>query len=217
MIATRRSLGTTPTTLALLSVLPFAVLAIYVSRHSINVPWGEGWYYARAIVIPAYDGTLTWGGLWQPYTDNRIVMSRLLAVALTHLTRWNIRMHSLVAIAQAMAVFAFAVATFARGSRRGAAVVALPFSMLIFAVNMSTIWLRQYNDMLFPLLFLMIAGWRISAGPPRWRDFGCSGLRARRDTLEHDARSHGSRCSLVSGWRATADRYTTQPGRCSLG
>jgi hypothetical protein len=185
VIAPCRPLGTTRTTLALLSALPFAVLAAYVARHSVNVPWGEGWYYARTIVIPAYDGTLTFGALWEQYIDNRIVMTRLLTVALTHLTRWDVRMHSVVAMAQAMAVFAFGVATFARGSRRGAAVVALPFSMLIFAVNMSTIWLRQYNDMLFPLLFLMIGAWRISAGPPRWRDFVLAAVCALGATLSN--------------------------------
>jgi hypothetical protein len=156
--------------LALLSALPFAILATYVATHSVNAPWGEGWDYAQTVIIPAYDGTLSLGALYAQYMDHRIVVSKLLMVAYIYLTRWDVRTHSVVALIQAMVIFAFAVAMFSRGNRRGAWIVAVPFSMLIFAVNLATVWLRQYNDTLFPFVFLMIGTWTMTSGPPSWRN-----------------------------------------------
>jgi len=156
--------------LVLLSALPFAVLVAYVATHAVNAPWGEGWDYARTLIIPTYDGTLNVGELYAQYLDHRIVVSKLLMVAYTHLTRWDTRSHSVVALLQAVTMFAFAVAMFARGNRAGAWVVAVPFSMLIFAVNLATVWLRPYNDTLFPFVFLTVGAWVMTAGRPSWRN-----------------------------------------------
>ena len=156
--------------LALLSALPFAILATYVATHSVNAPWGEAWDYAQTLIIPTYDRTLNVAELYAQYIDHRIVTSKLLMVAYTYLTRWDLRSHSIVALMQAVAIFAFAVAMFSRGNRRGAWVVAIPFSMLIFAVNLSTVWVRPYNDTLFPFVFLIVGTWTITGGPPRWRN-----------------------------------------------
>ena len=143
-------------------------MATYVATHAVNAPWGEGWDYARTLIIPTYDGTLNAGELYTQYTDHRIVVSKLLMVAYTHLTRWDTRSHSVVALIQAVTIYAFAVAMFARGNRSGAWVVAVPFSMLIFAVNLATVWLRPYNDTLFPFVFLTIGAWVMTAGRPSW-------------------------------------------------
>ena len=89
-------------------------------------------------------------------------------VALTYLTRWDTRWHSVVAIIQATVIFLSVVAVFARDDRAGAWVMAVPASMLIFAVNVSTVWLRPYNDVLFPFVFLLLAIWVMTSGPPRW-------------------------------------------------
>ena len=156
--------------LAFLSALPFVVLATYVATHAVNAPWGEGWDYARTLIIPTYDGTLNVGELYAQYLDHRIVVSKLLMVAYTHLTRWDIRSHSVVALIQAVTIFAFAVAMFSRGNRAGAWVVAVPFSLLIFAVSLATVWLRPYNDTLFPFVFLTIGAWVMTAGVPSWRN-----------------------------------------------
>lgn len=154
---------------ACLSLIPLGALIVYFGMHTVNLPWGEGYFYSDHIAIPAYDHTLTPNMLFIQYLDHRNVVSNLLIAANTFLTRWDVRVQSIITIVEMVSVAVFAALAFRVDAPRLAIFAAIPFSMLFLEINFQSTWLRQYNDTVFPFVFISVALWAIRAWRPGWR------------------------------------------------
>ena len=144
----------------LLAVVPPAVLVLCVAFFSVNVPVWDDWAMVP-LLQKAYAGTLSAGDLWEPYTQHRMVVSRLVTLAGARLTGWDVRYEMALAVVCALGLWLLLL----RQAQRSSAALgrSLPpwlpalAALLIFGLSAQEAWLtgfQFYN----PLLALTGAG-----------------------------------------------------------
>lgn len=76
--------------LLLLVLVPPALILLWLDRWAVNMPYWDQWIFAK-IYDHVANGTLTWHELFRQHNEHRILVPRLLFIALAFLTGWNIR------------------------------------------------------------------------------------------------------------------------------
>src|ERR1700687_4454636 len=77
-----------PIAFALLAVLPPLLVAVYVARYKLGLPYFDGWALVPDIQ-KMFTHQLTWPDLWRPHNEHRILLPRLVLLGLARLTGWD--------------------------------------------------------------------------------------------------------------------------------
>jgi hypothetical protein len=144
----------------LLALVPLVGLLLSVAFFSVNVPVWDDWAMVP-MLQKAYAGTLSFGDLWEPYTQHRMVVPRLVSLAVARLTGWDLRSEMALAVACAAGLWLLLL----RRAQRSASALGrasplwLPalLALLVFGLSAHEDWFtgfQFYN----PLLALTAAG-----------------------------------------------------------
>ncbi len=82
-----------------------AVQMLLLFGDSVDVPFGDQWNFIS--FLRATDDGASWSELWAPHNEHRILVPRLVMLALARLTNWNIRAE--IALVHALIMLRFAV------------------------------------------------------------------------------------------------------------
>ena len=74
----------------LLAVVPIVVITVEAARYAVNVPLGDEWMIAP-LVVEAAAGRIDPRAIWAQHNEHRLALPRLLIIALSRLTRWDVR------------------------------------------------------------------------------------------------------------------------------
>jgi hypothetical protein len=156
-----------------LAAVPPVLVAAAVIRHGLRVPFWDGWAFVPTL-LDARDGTLTFADLWMQANEHRIVLPRLLLLALASLNRWDLRWELAAGLVLALAILGVLCVLVWR-STAGLAPPATPG--LILAASMSTFSLMQYDNWLWGWQVLMfmealgsvLVAWAVARWGAGWR------------------------------------------------
>ncbi len=154
----------------LLALVPPTVLVLCVASFGVNVPVWDDWAMVP-LLQKAYAGTLSAADLWEPYTQHRMIVSRLVTLAGARLTGWNVRYEMALAVLCALGLWLLLL----RQSARSAAALGRTFppwlpvlvALLVFGLSAHEAWFtgfQFYN----PLLALTAAGVLFLLTRPAW-------------------------------------------------
>lgn len=73
----------------LLVGLPPLLLAVWLIRFGVNVPFWDQWDAPAIQIIQATQGTLTWNSLWAQHNEHRILFPKLIFIGLAGLGGWQ--------------------------------------------------------------------------------------------------------------------------------
>lgn len=73
-----------------LAALPIAYTCLHVMNGAVDVPWWDDWALAPALV-KLHDGGFALGDLWAQHNEHRLVVPRLVLLALALATGWDVR------------------------------------------------------------------------------------------------------------------------------
>ena len=90
----------------LAAAIPPITVARAVCRYGVNVPFADQWQFVP-LLIDAVDGRLRWSALWAQHNEHRIVLPRLVMLALARPSRWDVRWE--MAMSMVIGVIAVAV------------------------------------------------------------------------------------------------------------
>jgi hypothetical protein len=129
--------------LAVLAALPPLVVAVYVARYKLGMPYWDGW-----VLIPdiqkMFTNQLTWQELWRTHNEHRIVLPRLIMLGLARLTGWDdgyeVALNLGLASATCLALLAQWRSTTARLGWAGANGLVPLISLLVFALTQWENW-----------------------------------------------------------------------------
>ena len=74
----------------LLAIVPIVVIAVEAARYAVNVPLGDEWMLGP-LVVEANAGRIDPRAIWAQHNEHRLALPRLLIIALSRLTRWDVR------------------------------------------------------------------------------------------------------------------------------
>ena len=72
------------------ALIPPILVAVAVARTAVNVPYWDQWQFAP-LLLDAARGHLDLRELWAQHNEHRLIVPRLLMLALAFLTGWNVR------------------------------------------------------------------------------------------------------------------------------
>jgi hypothetical protein len=156
--------------LALLA--PAAVMVALVLWHGVNVPHWDDWELLR-LLIRLRNGTLTWADLIAPHNEHRVLFSKLLLLALGHVTAWDIRA-ALIASLVLCLLHALLLAALARPLWRpglAAAWGTLLLSAIVFSPTQAENWywgwqVQWFIAALASSATVAFAAWSLAASSP---------------------------------------------------
>lgn len=151
----------------ILMLLPIALYMGSVARNGVNVPFADE-FAQIPIVVAAAHGHLTFGMLWLPHNDNRILLPNLLALLLLLPTHYNLTAEMWAGVAIVLASFVLLVRCLARTSDiRGWWL--LPVALLFFDLTQweNMLWGFQLAWYLI-LLMVVVAVYNLSTRPQGW-------------------------------------------------
>jgi MFS family permease len=151
------------------AAIPLICLIFFVSQHLVNIPWGESWTFAKTLIIPADDHTLPISGLTMQFADHRPVTYYLVSILDLFATRWDLRAYPFITILQALTWITLLGMQLKRQNNQAFYLALLPMSCLIFAINLSVVWIRGYFDQLFYPLLITASLYVITSQPRGWR------------------------------------------------
>ncbi len=160
----------------LLALAPLVVLVLCVTFFSVNVPVWDEWTMVP-LMQKAEAGTLSFTDLWAPQNQHRILLPRLIVLALAPLTGWDVRYEMALSVLFAVALWVVLV----RQAQRSACALGrtsplwLPalLSLLVFSLSQQENWLSglqlqiPLNTLTATAALLLLAqpglrGWRFA-------------------------------------------------------
>jgi hypothetical protein len=90
--------------LRLLALVPPVTVALVVWRYGLDVPHMDQWELVPLLQAAA-EGRLTLAQLWAPHNEHRLLVPRLVMLALARVTAWNIRYELVVGFLAALATW----------------------------------------------------------------------------------------------------------------
>jgi hypothetical protein len=73
-----------------LAIVPIVVITVEAARYAVNVPLGDEWMMGP-LVVEAAAGRIDPRAIWAQHNEHRLALPRLLIIALSRLTRWDVR------------------------------------------------------------------------------------------------------------------------------
>lgn len=125
--------------LGLASLVPFALVLIYVASYRLIVPFGDEWFMNGRVAIATVEKHLTLGDLLFVNGGHRTLFTNLATAVSTLLTHWDLRVESLISPVLSFVCFVLLIRMFRKAERRATLVVLVPFSLILFSLY------RDYN------------------------------------------------------------------------
>ncbi len=160
-----------------------AIILWVIWTRTAQVPYWDEWAFVP-LVLHADQGKLTLAELWAPHAGvHRIVLTRLVDLAIIRLTNWNrqveMTFHLAISIGGAWLLYSLLRATL-RSARLALALV-VPLSLLYFSLGQFANWFAPFELALIGSLFgLLLAVRAVTArtAPLPWHRFGLALLGA---------------------------------------
>ncbi len=161
------------TLVGLAILLPPALVVIAIGRYAVDVPFWDQW----ALVEPLrklYASQLSFSDLWAQHNEHRIVLPRLVMLALDWASRWNILYELYANVAFALLTFLFLWkllrTTLHQISPTFALMLAVLSSMFTFSLAQWENWTWGWQVAFFMnALGGVVAVWSLSRWPADWR------------------------------------------------
>ncbi len=145
-----------------------ALMIAFVMRYGLTLPYWDQWKFVPTLAC-FFDGDITFHDLWAQHNAHRIVVPRLVMLALAWLTRWNIAAELVVNVASAVVIFALLVAIARRmpSLRPFARLVPPAIALLVFSLAQwqNIVWGWQMQ--IFINVAAALAGLLVLTGPSR--------------------------------------------------
>jgi hypothetical protein len=143
-----------------LAVVPPLYLLIVVLTQTVDVPFADQWALVP-LLARSYDGSLTFHDLWAQHNEHRLLVPRILMLALARLSGWNTRVEMLGSIALAAAAFCvlvYQVRSTGQAMRMHWAWLVPALSLAIFSLDQAESWWGGWNLQIFLCVFGVHAG-----------------------------------------------------------
>ena len=131
-----------------------------VYKYWVNVPFGDQWDFIP-LIEKSYIGTLTFGDFWAQHNEHRPIFPRLIMLALSRLSRWNIFYELWVNIILALAIFKVLTMliykTFKCAKINNFWFIPV-ISVMIFSPNQSSNWLAGWQMQIFLNILAIVGG-----------------------------------------------------------
>jgi len=154
--------------IAILTLLPLAVLVVLVFTCGVDIPFYDAWDFLP-IIDKSLHHTLTFAELADADNGHRILMPRLIRLTLIHFNGWNIFHELLVNIVVEVGLFlvlAWQIRRTFSSFPRGRWIYALPvLSMIVFSLTQWLSWLDGGGIAIFLNVFAVVAGIVLLAQP----------------------------------------------------
>lgn len=155
----------------ILVFLPILLLIYMILKYGVNVPFGDQWDFIP-LIEKSYIGTLTFGDFWAQHNEHRLIFPRLIMLALSRLSRWNIFHELWVNIILALAIFKI-LTMLIYETFKGAKINNFWFipviSVMIFSLNQSSNWLSGWQMQIFLNILATVGGIKLlSAARIKW-------------------------------------------------
>lgn len=147
---------------------------IVILRYGVNVPYAEEWDFIAFFV--AHDlGGLRWIDLWAPHNEHRMVVPKIVMLALAPLTRWNLRAEMLLSAALAflglLLLLALARPALAEARPWTRIWATFTLSLLVFSLAQVGNWLwgwqvQWYIAVLGAILAIALTTWSLERANP---------------------------------------------------
>jgi hypothetical protein len=157
--------------LGLLAAAPPLAALVVITRLRVNVPWGDDWDLIPA-VLRAMNGRLEWTDLWSQHNEHRMVLVKVIVIALAGLNRFDLRAELWVGFVMTVATLLLLrhllVGTLGRD--RGEALTVMS-SLCLFSTVFFEQWLWPIVAVQWTLqlLTLVSLAWILARWPGQWR------------------------------------------------
>ncbi len=138
----------------LLSLLPFAALAVMFLLFSHNTPWMDQWEFVP-FLQKFHDGALRPADFWAQHNEHRIVFPRIIMLSLAQCSHWNIYAELAVNFLLGTGIFLLLTPPLARTARTIPWTVPLA-SLLLFSLSQWQNWFLGWQLQVFLSLFMVI-------------------------------------------------------------
>lgn len=156
-----------------LLALPAAVLAVFVARYGIALPYWDQWELVP-LLDKVYGGTATFADFFALHNAHRILFPRGIMIGLARLTAWDIRAELAVNVALGLALFAAWLFLLQTNLRRDVGFSRFPWalagSITIFSMAQWRNWLWGWQLQIF--LCVAMALWAVALLAWRPRGWG---------------------------------------------
>ncbi len=153
---------------------PLAAVLYVVLRYGVNIPYADQWDFV-SFVVADDRGAVRWIDLWSPHNEHRMVVPKLLMLALAEATHWNIIVEMLVSVAFAFAslllLFALARPTLCEAGPPLRLWATFTLSVYVFSLAQGTNWLWGWQIQWFlsvfaAILSIALATWSLQSPRP---------------------------------------------------
>lgn len=174
-----------------LAVVPVAYTCLLVVNGAVDVPWADDWALAPALV-KLHDGGFDAGDLWAQHNEHRLVVARVVLLALALATGWDVR----AAMALSVLLAAVTVLLLARQARRTALASGTPpspwapalLATVLFSFAAWQNWLWQWQVQVHLCVLAAVGGLSVLARPALGRrEVGVGALLGVASTLSFGA------------------------------
>lgn len=168
--------------LVLLPAISLMALILWVIwTRTAHVPYWDEWETVL-LVQRAHQGTLTLGDLWGLHANvHRIVLPRLLDLALINMTGWNrqVEMTADLGIAIATSCLLFSILRRTMETRWGLLILVVPASLLFFSISQFADWFAPFQVAFTTTVFgAVLCMYALTTDSLGWRRFGLALLGA---------------------------------------
>jgi len=145
---------------ALLVLVPALLVLLYISAFTIDVPVYDPWVFVP-LFDKLYSGTLTFSDLFALHNEHRVLVSRVVMLALGHVTEYDTRMECYLGYLFLLAAAALLFLRFRQyhgGALRGtgSSLAFLPIAFLLFSWRQYESFLNGWNFMHYMSLFFFV-------------------------------------------------------------
>jgi hypothetical protein len=158
----------------LLACLPIILVAAYIYRFGINLPFWDQWKVVDLLIKKQY-GTLSFADLFRQHNQHRPFFPRLLWIALAEFTHYNVNTQLWLNLSLVIGTFIFFIEHSAQIFRRlGRSLPSLliPFlSLLIFNLGHFESWLQGIQTIMFLQITCVVAGFLLLSESERGLSF----------------------------------------------
>lgn len=154
------------------ALIPPGLIAVVMYRYGLNVPFLDEWELVPRL-SKALDGQLRFADLWAQHNAHRIVLPRIVLLALARATDWNIRYELAANFAAAMGSLAFLVLLIRRTVKPLAPALTpwliLTASLMTFSLSQTANWLWGIQMVMFMnALAAAFTVWALARWGQRW-------------------------------------------------